>query len=197
MGSLLNWSDWHPTIDRMDVGGKMKLRKINLDDAELIYCELGCNPAMLKYTGWNPYKTLESTKEFIANAAKSEDSYSWVIEDNGGAIGTIGAYDYNADDQSIEIGYSIFEAYWNKGYATNAVELACEQLKSTGQFKSIKAWCAEENIASAKALERNGFTRTDVVEHAVNVDGKSYNQIIFRKRAQRSGSISVYIEEWI
>lgn len=163
-------------------GKGMQLRTCNLDDAEIIHKELGCNPAMLKYTGWNPYETLESTQEFLAHAIEAEDNYSWVIENKGNVIGTIGAYDYSVQDQSIEIGFSIFEIYWGRGYASKAVELACEQLYSSGVIKCIKAWCAEENIASAKALERNQFHRNGVIEAAINVDGASFNQVFFIKR---------------
>ncbi|MDO4978516.1 MAG: GNAT family N-acetyltransferase, partial [Eubacteriales bacterium] len=84
-------------------------------------------------------------------------------------------------NQYIEIGYSIFERYWGMGYASRTVKIACEQLYTTGLVKHIKAWCAEENIASIKALEGNGFNRTEVIESSININGESYNQVYFVK----------------
>lgn len=46
-------------------GAKVILRRYTLDDVEEIYKQLGCNAEMVHYTGWNPYKTLESTKGML------------------------------------------------------------------------------------------------------------------------------------
>ena len=43
------------------------------------------------------------------------------------------------------------------------------------KVKIIKAWCADENVASSKALERNGFERKNVIESAINVCGEKYD----------------------
>ena len=155
------------------------LRNTRIEDADIIYQEIGCNQEMLNYTGWNPYNTLESTKEFILDRINSNDSYSWVIKDDNTIVGIIGAYDFDPIDQSIEIGYSIFQRYWSKGYATKAVDLACDQLEKSVQ--TIKAWSALDNIASRKVLENNGFQKSEVIESAINVEGKLYDQVIYER----------------
>ena len=159
----------------------MIIRKCIINDALIIYKELGCNPEMLQYTGWNPYSTLESTEQFLVNAINSDEDYSWVIEDNGEVVGTIGAYDYLSEDGSIEIGYSIFQKYWGKGYATHAIDLVCSFFSSKEHIKCIKAWCAQENFASVKALERNGFKRTDDLAAALNVNGEKYTKVYYER----------------
>lgn len=78
-------------------------------------------------------------------------------------VGTIGAYDYCSQDDSIEIGYSIFQKYWRKGYATEVIKLVCDKLAVESSVKLIKAWCADENVASSKALARNGFVRKEII----------------------------------
>ncbi len=151
-------------------------------DAPIIHKELGCNPAMLRYTGWNPYRTLESTMDFLSHTLDSEKDNSWIIEVDGNVVGTIGAYNYCAEDASIEIGYSIFQKHWNKGYASQAVRLACKNLDSDENINTIKAWCANSNIASARVLENNGFTRKEIIESAINAEGEIYDQVIYEKR---------------
>lgn len=137
----------------------MRIRPCTIDDAQVIHEELGCNPAMLKYTGWNPYSTLESTIGFLEHALAAEGEYSWVIEDGDVPVGTIGAYDFDAEAKTIEIGCSIFEKYWGKGYASEAICLACECLTGQAGIKTVKAWSHPENAASIKAMEKNGFAQ--------------------------------------
>ena len=163
----------------------MIIRECKLEDAAILYRELGRNPEMLRYTGWNPYSSLESTKDFLSNVIASKEDYSWVVEENGYIVGIIGAYDYCSQDESIEIGYSIFQKYWGKGYATQAIKLACDRLSIDRSVKLIKAWCADENIASEKALKRNGFVRKEIIESAINVCGEEYDQVIYEKEIMR------------
>ena len=160
----------------------MVIRSCRMNDAPVIHRELGCNPEMLRYTGWNPYATLEQTEKFLAGAIEAEDKFSWIIEQDGAAVGMIGAYDYSPEDGSIEIGYSVFQKCWGKGYASQAVALACNELYSRKHIRCIKAWSAAENAASRIVLEKNGFVKTETIESAINVDGNAFDQVFYERR---------------
>lgn len=157
----------------------INLRKYELDDAPIIYNELGCNPNIIKHTGWNPYSSIESTIQMIKQYIDN-DEYSWVIEANEEIVGTIGAYDYSNNDNSIEIGYSIFESEWNKGYASAALLLACNYLTSKGVCK-IKAWTSKDNIASIKILEKAGFSLVGTIEDGLIIYGNNQTKLLFEK----------------
>lgn len=152
---------------------RLTLRSPRSDDAETIYQELGCNPAITRYTGWNPYTSLEATRQVIAgNIAENEGAklagFSWIIEDGGELAGTVGAYDYAEDDKSIEIGYSIIESKWGKGLASEAARAVADWLLTIEGIDRIKAWTDKDNLASIKVLERACFTR------AGSDDNRSY-----------------------
>lgn len=133
-----------------------------LQDAENIYKYMGCDPEITRYTGWNPYQTLEATIEKIKRDMAADDgSYSWVIKKDGAFIGTIGAYDYNAEDSSIEIGYSIARDFWGNGYAKAAVNAVVEFLQSQPHIQRINAWSHKNNAASCKVLLGAGFKETE------------------------------------
>lgn len=170
-----------PEVSHFIERKKMNLRNCTIDDALILHKEIGCNPEMKRYTGWDPYGTLESTAGFITHVVNSTDDYLWIIEKDGEAVGQIGAFDYNEEEQSIEIGYSIFQKYWGRGHALQAVAAACETLFSSGSIKSIKAWSARENLASAKALELNGFKATEIAESALNINGETFDQIFYER----------------
>ena len=139
----------------------------SLSDADDIYKYMGCDAEITKYTGWNPYQTVDSTIEKIKIDISSDDSYSWVIKKDGEFIGTIGAYDYNADDLSIEIGYSISREHWGKGYAKSAVKAVVEFLKSEPHISIIRAWSHKDNIASIRVLLGAGFTECSQNEEQI------------------------------
>jgi len=45
----------------------------SLSDADDIYKYMGCDAEITKYTGWNPYQTLDSTIEKIKRDISSDD----------------------------------------------------------------------------------------------------------------------------
>lgn len=132
-----------------------------LADAESIYQYLGCDPEIAKYTGWNPYRTLQDTVEKIEKDIYAEDgSYSWVIKKDDAFVGTIGAYDYNDEDSSVEIGYSIARHCWGNGYAGAAVKAVVSFLLDEVCVQSVRAWSHKDNVASIKVLLAAGFEET-------------------------------------
>ena len=96
--------------------GRLVLRRYRPEDAAALYRNLGSDPAMYQYSGWNPYATLEMAQETVNRFIESyrdEHTYSWVIDVDDVIFGTIGAYDY--EDDRIEVGFSIIRACWGRG----------------------------------------------------------------------------------
>ena len=166
--------------------GNMKLRQYTVDDIPVLYEKQGCDLDMMHYTGWNPYATLDMTRGFICRIIEGydqgADDYSWFIEVAGKSIGTIGAYDYDPEQSSIEIGYSIFRENWGNGFASQALELVCNYLMREEGIRTLKAWSAEDNVASKKVLEKAGFHQTEMKEAAINVGGVKFDQVFYEKR---------------
>lgn len=129
-----------------------------LQDAEDIYKNIGLDPDMSRFTGWNPYVTIDATIEKITNdMAAGNDSYSWVIRKDDEFAGTIGAYDYDPEAGSIEIGYSIIKRFWGRGYAGTAAKAVVEFLAHQPHINIIRAWSHKDNIASRSVLTEAGF----------------------------------------
>ena len=60
------------------------------------------------------------------------------------------------------IGYVIRRNEWGKGYGTFMLELALEKAKLMG-IERVLITCNENNIASARVMEKNGCTYGDTV----------------------------------
>jgi RimJ/RimL family protein N-acetyltransferase len=63
------------------------------------------------------------------------------------------------DSQQAEIGFTLARQYQKSGYATEAVTRLLDYLFKSLNLHRVRAICHEENIASAKLLERVGMRR--------------------------------------
>lgn len=67
------------------------------------------------------------------------------------------------------IGYGIRYSEWNKGYGTLMLKLVLEKAKKMGISK-VLVTCDDDNIASAKVMEKNDMVLQDKIENII--DGK-------------------------
>ena len=65
------------------------------------------------------------------------------------------------------IGYGVRFSEWNKGFGTLMLELALAEAKKLG-LREILITCDDQNIGSARVMEKNGFTLGDKVENTFN-----------------------------
>lgn len=65
------------------------------------------------------------------------------------------------------IGYGIRCSEWNKGYGTLMLKLALEKAKALGLSK-VLITCNDDNIGSAKVMEKNGSVLQDKVKNIVD-----------------------------
>ena len=68
------------------------------------------------------------------------------------------------------IGYGIRYTCWNQGYGTEMLRLALEKAKELG-LSYILITCDDDNVASAKVMEHNGFYLKDKIPNCI--DGQS------------------------
>lgn len=161
------------------------LRRYRPDDAEQLYEYLGKDPEMQKYSGWNPYATPEMARETVQRFIESygdEHSYSWVMDVNGDdvVVGTIGAYDYS--DGCIEVGFSVIPGWQGRGFATEALQKVLEYLTENEGIGCITAWCAAENSASKRVLEKAGMEFVCKDKDGLTVGDVIYDKLIYEYR---------------
>ncbi len=159
---------------------RLILRRHVSEDAEILYKAFGLDPDMYRYSGWNPYATLsaaeETVRRFIYDYEK-EHFYAWAIEYEGRLIGTAGAYDYDPESNSIEIGCSIEHASWGKGFASEAIEAVLAYLTGHEEIRFVKAWCAADNSASRRMMEKAGMRLLDCEKEALEINGEKYDKL--------------------
>jgi len=166
---------------------RLLLRRYHLEDAETMHIKFGTDPQMYAYSGWNPYATMEMARESVQRFIESyadTDFYGWAIDYLNNLIGTAGAYDYDAEKNQIEVGFSIAKECWGKGFATEALVCVLQYLTEQEGIKTVTAWCAKDNDASKKVLLKSGMKQTGINIDGLQVDGKVYDQLFFSYSAE-------------
>lgn len=74
----------------------------------------------------------------------------------------IGAIGFGGDGPIAELGYAIGRAYWGQGYATEAVTAMIDVARALG-FGGLQAYSFVENPASARVLEKAGFSNVGTI----------------------------------
>jgi RimJ/RimL family protein N-acetyltransferase len=164
---------------------RMILRRYRPEDAEPLHRYLGSDPAMSKYSGWEPYATLETAQEtvrrFIAGYDKEERTYSWVMDIDDVVVGTIGAYD--GRDDRIEVGFSIVKGWQGRGLATEALKTVLEYLTKNEGIPCVTAWCASENTGSRRVLEKAGMHLVRTEKDGLTAGGRVYDKLTYEYRS--------------
>ncbi|MBW9208881.1 GNAT family N-acetyltransferase [Mumia sp. zg.B21] len=85
--------------------------------------------------------------------------------------------------RSCSLGYWIARPYSGRGLATQAAARAVEIAFDPLGLHRVDAFAREENAASCRVLEKNGFTTVGVSRGHIHIDGRWRDDIMFQKRA--------------
>ena len=135
---------------------------------------------MYKYSGWNPYATPEMARKTVERFIESYDhdrSYSWVMDVDGIIVGTIGAYDYKNDQ--IEVGFSVDRGWQGRGLGTEALKKVLNYLKENEGISRVTAWCAGDNTASRRVLEKSGMQFVGMEKEGLKVGDKVFDKMFY------------------
>ncbi len=142
---------------------RLILRKIKRNDAKQAF-ENWCNSDIVsKYVMWNKHEDLQTTDKLYdtwEKEYKDLKTYRWIVEikKTNELIGTIDVVSKKyLPYSSCEIGYCYGEKFWNKGYATEALESVIKFLFEECSAEVIFAEHMSNNPASGKVMEKAGM----------------------------------------
>jgi len=106
----------------------------------------------------HPY-TLRDAKEWLAFIAGVPEGTTFAIEVEGAAVGGI-SFEPLADVFRVgaEVGYWLARPWWGRGISTEAVRAVTDQLFTHFDFLRAQASVFSWNPASARVLEKAGYT---------------------------------------
>jgi len=101
---------------------RLYFRKFDIEDAQILF-DLNADIKVIQYTGDQAFNNMADAKKFIQNY-RDYDHYGigrWMMihKSTNAVLGWCGLK-YMPDLQEIDLGYRLFQEYWNQGYATEA-----------------------------------------------------------------------------
>lgn len=155
------------------------LRAICPEDRERILDILTSDKVKKTYMLPDYGRREEAVPLFLRLMAMSGDESKYVraIVDSGGMVGFLNHTDIRG--HSIELGYVIHPEFHGKGYMTEALQHAMEELFSL-DYREIVTGAFSTNAASIRVMEKCGMTRlekTDEIEYR----GMTYTCVYYKK----------------
>jgi ribosomal-protein-alanine N-acetyltransferase len=128
----------------------------------------------------HPYG-IGDARAFIAFAGRMDPQTYFAIEVAGALAGGIG-YTRRADVERIgaEVGYWLGRAFWNRGIATAALRLlTAHAFAADPELRRLWAVPFARNVASARVLEKAGYTREGTLRQSAIKDGVVLDQWMY------------------
>ena len=154
---------------------RLLIRKLVLDDLYSFH-ELESNPLVLKYATGEPKTFNENEKELkilISKYSKTKNNF-WIYaierKSDQEFIGTVALV---KDEKEDEIGYRFLERFWGFCYGFETCKGLVAYCKIIGMEKII-GYVVDDNIASAKILEKNNFKIISIFKNDENQQETKY-----------------------
>ena len=126
----------------------------------------------------------EYRKIFLLMALKNKRNRYYVIntEESSDAVGFIALINIDHGDGFGQLWYVLGSGnYRSKGVMTRAVHLLLAKAKQELGLHSVFTWVVDDNVASMRVLEKNGFARMGVQREAYCHEGVFKDRILFDK----------------
>lgn len=145
---------------------RLVLRRMRESDARDVFA-YASDPAVAEHTSWEPHGSLEQSRAFTAQMARSTGC-AWAIEHRAdrAVIGTIGYQPGIVPGVWGEIGYVMARPYWGQGLMTEALREVLRFGFDALGLNRIQARCKVENAASARVMEKTGMTFEGVLRES-------------------------------
>lgn len=129
----------------------------------------------------HPYAE-ENAAFFIENVANGPSQFVRAIEVDGEVAGSVGLmFQADISRRSAEVGYWLGREYWGRGLATTALttlnDYAFTNFDLVRLFAIVFAW----NPASARVLEKAGYTLEARMRQAVTKDGETIDALLYAR----------------
>jgi RimJ/RimL family protein N-acetyltransferase len=129
----------------------------------------------------SPY-TLDDADAWLRHAARAVPATDFAIEVEGEAAGGIGVM-LRSDVERVdaELGYWLGEAFWGRGIMTAAVRAFAPWALQRFHLARLHANVFGFNAASARVLEKAGFTLEGRLRQSAFKDGRLIDQLIYAR----------------
>lgn len=132
----------------------------------------------------SPY-TLDDADGWIRHCVREVPATNFAIDVGGEAVGGIGLV-LRSDVERVdaEIGYWLGEPYWGRGLASGAVQAFAPWSLRRFHLARLHAHVFAFNTASARVLEKSGFTLEGRLRQSAFKDGRLIDQLLYARLSE-------------
>lgn len=165
--------------------------RIELDSLVLRPWQTADEPALVRHANnrsiWrnvrdrfpHPY-TERDAKLWIKIANRDTTMLNLAMEVDDEAVGGLGIiFKDDVYQRTAEIGYWLGEAYWNRGLTSRAVAALSDYIFAHYNIVRLYAGIFESNAASARVLEKAGYTFEARLRKNVFKDGQVMDELVY------------------
>jgi RimJ/RimL family protein N-acetyltransferase len=137
-----------------------------------------------RYQSWSPPVSLDDARAFVSDIERGDPAkpgwFQYAIERAADhvMIGDVGV-NRHENGMQAEIGFSLARAYHGQGYAAEAVRAVLHHLFAVDGLHKVEAECDARNTASARLLERVGFTREGLRRQHTWIKGEWTDDLLY------------------
>ena len=153
----------------------VELHPWEMKDAEQLY-NIAKKP--LPHISWEPHKSVEESEMVIKNIFIPLNSYAITISNPNQKpkiVGNISLWPggkwLNLQTGEAEVGFWVARQYWGENVATRALHSLIVHTFTQTDITTLYATHRENNVASRKVQEKNGFS------YYATVDGNNVKQV--------------------
>ncbi|MCB0864658.1 MAG: GNAT family N-acetyltransferase [Solirubrobacterales bacterium] len=156
--------------------GEVRLR-LRADSDLPAIVEACQDPGIQAYTRAPDDYEMNDAEEFARRVDRETDSgrgLSLIIADiaDDSLLGTIGFFDYSAEEGRLELGYWLAPWARGRGLMTRALRLFCGWIFAELDVYRIQAGIEPDNAPSLALVERAGFTREGTLRSLFPMKGR-------------------------
>jgi RimJ/RimL family protein N-acetyltransferase len=163
---------------------KIILRKLRIGDLNAFRKVFNDKEVAKQLSGFNYPSSLEESRKKLQEMIdlnKKGDYYEFAIIYNKNFVGTVCLEKPTKDKKTFTLGYAIGRKYWNKGIATKSAKKIINFGFKKLKLKKIVADNDEDNPASARVLEKNGFKFVKAIKKRRGKTGKKIKVLFWEK----------------
>jgi RimJ/RimL family protein N-acetyltransferase len=170
---------------------RLVLRRFRSSDAETL-AAYRSDPGVARYQSWTAPVTLEQARAIVSQLEAGDPArpgwFQYAVERTADKrhIGDVGV-ELNDNRMQAEIGFTLAPAYQGNGYAAEAVRAVLDHLFRIDGLHKVSAECDARNRASARLLERVGFTREGLLRSHTWIKNEWTDDLIY----------GLLAEEWL
>ncbi|HYQ95873.1 MAG TPA: GNAT family protein [Candidatus Eisenbacteria bacterium] len=129
----------------------------------------------------HPY-TRADAEAWIKQTMNATPDTVFAITVDGKAVGGIGFTRGTGELRlTATIGYWLGEDYWGRGITTEALRAVTDQTLANFDFARIEAYVFEWNLASARVLEKVGYTREARLRKRITKEGRTVDCFLYAR----------------